>query len=319
MLSPRMVAMVFLVDMMVLGAGVVCSQDYPNRPIRIISNEPGGSNDFSARFIAQGITGPLGQTVIVENRPSRLIGGIASKALPDGYTLVVTSSSLWQRPLLREVDYDPVKDFSPVALVSRAPNLLVVHPSMPANSVKELIALAKAKPGALSYPSGGPGSTQHLTTELFRSMAGGINIVHIPYKGGAGPINGLMGGEVQLSFESTTSVVPYVKSNRLRALAVTSVQSSALMPGLPTVAASLPGFEATSMTAMFAPTKTPVAIISRLNRETVRVLETADAKEKYLNLGAETVGSSPAELAATMKSEMGRMGKVIKDAGIRAE
>ena len=310
-----------MAGLIVLGADAASGQDYPNRPIRMVTTAPGGGNDFAARLIATGMMAGLGQPVIVDNRSSTVVpGDIVSKSPPDGYTILLAASTFTIGPLLiKNSPYDPVKDFAPITLAVSSPNILVVHPSVPANSVKELIALAKAKPGELNYATSGIGSSAHLAAELFKAMAG-VNIVHVPYKG-AGPASiDLVAGQVQLAFGNTTSVMPHVKSGRLRALAVASVQPSALVPGLPTVASSgLPGFESAAMVGILAPARTPAAVIDRLNREIVRVLNLPDVKEKFANVGMETVGSAPAQLGATMKFEIARLGKVIKDAGIRGD
>ena len=236
----------------------------------------------------------------------------------DGYTLVSAGSPIWTLPLLQKMPYDPLRDFAPVSLMARSLNVLVVHPSLPVNSVKELIALAKAKPGALNYASGGTGGTGHLTGELFKSMAG-VNIVHVPYKGAAAAISDLLAGQVQMTFDSPSTVMPLAKAGKLRALAVTSAEPTELVPGLPAVAAFLPGFESVITFGMFAPAKTPAAIIKRLNQEIDRILKTADVKEKFFGRGMEVVHSSPEQFAAIIKSDLAMMGKVIKDAGIKAE
>ena len=304
---------------MALGSGVATGQDYPNKPMHIVTSPPGGANDMQARTIAQGISGPLGQPVVVDNRPTVLTGEVVLKAPPDGYTLLGAASTFIYGHLLGEASYDPVRDFSPIILATMAPTILVVHSSLPVKTVKELIALAKAKPGVLNYGSSGAGASNHLGAELFNAMAG-VKIVRIPYKG-AGPLaNALIGGQVDLALIPPASVLPHIKLGRLRALAVTSPQPSALVPGLPTVAASgLPSFETASLYSILAPAKTPEAIINRLNGEIVKVLRMAATKEKLLNSGIEIVGSSPEELASKMKFEIARMGKVIKDAGIRIE
>ena len=310
----------FLIGLLVLGAGVACGQDYPNRPLRMVAaGTPGSGGDFVARLVAQGLTGSLGQQIIVDNRPAVIAPETVAKATADGYTLLVYSGALWTAPLLEKMPYDPVRDFSLIILVSTSPNILVINPSVAATSVKELIALAKSKPGALNYSSAETGGTAHLGAELFKSMAG-VNIVRIPYKSGALALNDLINGQVQVNFASAGAVAPHLKSGRVRPLAVTSPAPSSLFPGMPTVAASgLPGFESIIRHIMIAPAKTPVAIIKRLNQETVRVLNDADVKEKFFNSGLEVVGSSPEQLAATMKSEMARLGKLIKDANIRAD
>ena len=321
MLNPRFVAWTSLVSAMVLGTGVVCGQDYPNRPIRIFTSEVAGGADAMARLFGEGIAGALGQQVIVENRPSGVIPvETVSKAKPDGYTVLVYGSTVWLLPLMRSnVPYDPVRDLAAISLATSAPNILVVHPSMPINSVKELIALAKAKPGELNYSSAGSGSAIHLAAELFKSMAG-VNIVRVPYKGTAPAINDLIAGFVQLSFPNVGIAAPHVKSGRMRALAVTSAKPSSLFPGLPTIAASgLPGYVSGAPTGVYAPAKTPEAIINRLNQEIVRVINNPKTKERLFKGGTEAIGSSPGEFADFMKSEMARMGKVIRDAGIREE
>ena len=308
----------FSVGLTVFSAGIACAQDYPSKPIRVLTSALGGSSDFAARQIAQGITEGLGQPVIVDNR-GNLSGEIGAKAPPDGYTIVLDSFSFWIAPLVQAASYDPVRDFVAITLVGASPTIVVVHPSVPVTSIRELIALAKAKPGTLNYASSGTGSSQHLAVELFKSMAG-INIVHVPYKGGAALVTAVIGNEVHLTFASTAMATPHINSNRLRALAVTSAEPTALVPGLPTVAASgVPGYEFTSKVAMFAPAKTPRDIINRLNRETVLFLSKPIAKERFFRNGSETFGSSPEELAASVTADIAKWGKVIKDAGIRAE
>ncbi len=320
MLRRRSIAETVLVILTVLGAGTVCGQTYPTKPIRIVTSDPGAGNDFTARLIAQGLTVSLGKQVVVENRPAGVIPGeIVSKARPDGYTLLVYGNNLWIGQLLQNTPYDPVRDFSPITMISRAPNVLVVHPSVPANSVTELLALARSRPGELNYASGSIGSSSHLAAELFKHM-GGVNMTWIPYKGGGPAMTALIGGQVQLSFGTAAAVAPHTKSGRLRALAVTSAQPSALLPGLPTIAASdLPGYESVAIYGIFAPAGTPESLINRLNREIVLVLNGADVKERLFNAGAEIVGGSPQEFAAAIKSDTIRVGKMIKDAGIRVD
>lgn len=302
------------------NSGLGYGQNYPNKSIRIVTSAIGGSTDFVARLIAQGISGPLGQHVIVDNRGSGIITGqLVMQAPPDGYTLLVAGPTFWLAPFLYDgLPWDPVRNFTAITLAASSPNILVVHPSVTANSVKELIALAKSRPGQLNYASAGAGGSPHLSAELFNTMAG-VNLVRVPYKGGGPALNALIAGEVQLQFATATSVTSLVKSGRLRALAVTSAQPSALVPGLPPVAATLPGYESTQMTGMFAPARTPATIISRLNQEVVRYLRTAEAKEKLFNSGTEAIGSLPEDFAITIKSDMARIGNVIKDAGIKAD
>jgi tripartite-type tricarboxylate transporter receptor subunit TctC len=305
---------------LLLGARAVSGQIYPNKPIRIVTSEAGGGNDVQARLIAQGLTRALGEQVIVENRPSGIIPGeIVAKAQPNGYTLLLYNNALWTGPLIQNTPYDAVKDFSPVVAVAKAANVLVVNPALPIHSVAELIALAKAKPGELNYGSSGTGASNHLAGELFRTMAG-INIVRINYKGAGPALTALLAGELQLMFPTAGAVAPYMRAGRVRVLAVTSAEPTALAPGVPTIAASgLPGYESISIYGVFAPARTPRALIDKLNQEIVRLLNRADIREKFFNAGMETMGGSPEQLAATVKSEIARIGKVIKEAGIRSE
>ena len=305
--------------LMVLGAGSGFCQPYPAKPIRVLTAEAGGALDIVARLIAQGISSSLGQNVIVDNRGSTVSIELATMAPHDGHTLLVIGTTFWIGPLLQKTSYDPVRDFSPVSMLTRSPSVLVVHPSLPANSVRELIVWAKAKPGLLNYASTGTGGSIHLATELFKSMAG-VDVVRIPYKGNGPALNALIGGEVQVMFPTAGSVAPHVRSGRLRALAVTGSQPSALAPDLPTVAASgLPGYEAVSILAMFAPANTRAVIVARLHTEIATLLNRTQVKERFFGAGVESVGGSPEQLAATMHSEVVRMGKVIRQAGIRSD
>jgi len=301
---------------MLLFASAACGQEFPTKPIRIVTSAAGGGGDLSTRVIAQGVSGPLGQQVVVDNRA--VIGAeFVAKSPPDGYTLILYGSNIWTAPLLQSTPWDPVRDFSPIMIATNAPNEIVVHPSLPVKNVRELIALAKAKPGSLNYATASTGSSTHLAAELFKSMAG-INIVRINYKGPGAAISDLLSGQVQIMISTAASVSPHVKSGRLRALAVGSPRPSALTPGLPTVAASgLPGYEAESPFGLFAPVKTPASVISRLNQEIAQVLQRAEVKERLFNSGIEPVGSSPEQLAAFVKADMARLGKVIKDNNIR--
>ena len=307
------------VAMTMQGAGVVYGQNYPHKPVRIVTSDAGSGSDFAARLVAQEVTESLGQPVVVDNRSSNIVGGVAAKALPDGYTLLVEGVSLWISPLLQNMPYDPVKDFAPITALSATPWCLVVHPSVQAKSVKELIDLAKARPGEINYASAGIGGGAHLAGELFKSLTG-VNIVHIPFKGSGAAAIGLIGGQVQLMFANPPAVTPHIKTGKLRALAVTSAQPSALFPGLPTVMSSgLPGYEVTVALALFAPAKTPDAIIHRLNQEVVRVIRKPDVKEKFSSIGVETASGSPADLAALIKADLAKWSKLIKQAGIKVE
>ena len=304
------------------GSALVQAQTFPSKPIRIVTAGAGGGSDFTSRQIAQAITGPLGQPVIVDNRPSGVIpGDVVAKSPPDGYSLLATSNTLWLTPFLRSnVPYDPVRDFAPVTWTNSQPIVLVVHPSLPVKNVKELIALAKARPGALNYSTGTAGTIGHLAGELFNVMAG-TKIVRIPYKSGGAETTDLIAGHVQMTFGSSASVLPQVKAGKLKAIAVASPKPTTVVPGVPTITDSgLPGFQTSgTITGIWAPAKTPDAIINRLNQEMVRYLRTPEARERFLSQGAEAVGSSPEEFAAAIKADMAKWGKVIKDANIRDE
>lgn len=304
----------------VMCAHDAIAQEYPVKLVRIITAQAGGGGDLAARLIAQGLSGTLGQQVIVDNRGGFLSIEAVAKALPDGYTLLLYGSSMWIVPLLRnDASWDALKDFAPITMPASSPNLLVIHPSLPAKSVRELIAIAKSRPGQLNYSSGAAGSANQLGAELLKSMAG-VKITQINYKGTAPALNGLLTGEVQLIFVNLATVMSHVKSGRLRALAVTSLQPSALAPGLPTMAMSgLPGYELTSKWGLFAPVGTAPAIINRLHQDMKQILQRQDVKDRLFATGVETVGSSPAELTGAMRSEISRLGKLIKDAGIRVE
>ena len=313
---PHLVTSMFWIGLTAFSAGTVGAQDYPNKPIRIVTGSVGGGSDTAARQIAQGISGSLGQSMIIENRPSIVASEVVAKAAPDGYTLLLGGSGVWLTAVWQKTNYDAINDFAPLTAISREINMVAVHPSLPAKSVKELIALAKAKSGELNY-SASLGSGR-LATELFRSMAG-INLQHVPYKGAGPAIAALVGGEVHLTINELGLMAPHVKSGKLRALAVTSATQSALAPGVPTVAASVPGYEWVGITHLMVPAKTPPAIVTRLHQEVVRYLSRPEVKERFLSGGTEIVASSPEELTAIMKSEITKTAKLIKDAGIRME
>ena len=312
MRMPHFIVEIMSVGLFFMVAGAACGQAYPAKAVRIVTSEAGGGSDFAARLMASRLAEYLGQPVIIDNRGAAVSGELVAKAPPDGYTVILAGPILWLAPYLRDdVPYDPVRDFSPVSLTQTSPNILVVHPSLPVTSVKELIALAKARPGALNYSSGLKGTPQHLTGELFKSMAK-VSIEVITYRGAGPAINALISGEVQLMFPTPGSVAQHVKSGRLRALAVTSAKPSELLPGLPPVSAAVPGYESITIGAILAPANTPAAIIGRLHQEFVRVLNRPDVKEQFLKTGVEPVGSSPEQLAATLKSEMTKWGNLIK-------
>lgn len=303
-----------------LGAAAApAAESWPTHPLRIVTSEPGGGSDFTARVVAQGLTASLGQQVVVDNRAGTITAAqIMSRAAADGYTLLSYNNSLWTLPLLQPVFYDVLRDFIPITLATRSPNILVTHPSVPVTTVRELVAYAKANPHALNYASGTVGSTNHLAAELFKALAG-VPIARIGYKGSGYAVNDLIGGQVQLMFATSGSIAPHVKSGRLRALAVTSAQPSALAPGLPTIAASVPGYEAVTLYGLYAPAKTPAAIIERLQREAARYLQTPVISDRLSGAGVEAVGDAPAAFAAAIRADIARLSKVIKDAGIHAE
>jgi tripartite-type tricarboxylate transporter receptor subunit TctC len=258
--------------------------------------------------------------VVTNHGAGTFAAEIVAKAPPDGYSVLLYGSNVWLSPFLRDdVPWDPIKSFSPVTLATKGPNLLVVHPALPVRSVKELIALAKSRPGALNYASGSTGSSPHLAAELFKAHAH-VDIVRISYRGNALAYADVLRGEVPLIFPTAASVAPHLKSGRLRALAVTTKERSRLFPGLPTVAeGGLPNYEAATLVGVFVPARTPAAVIARLNRELASVLSMPEIQARFTASGVETVGSTPEEFAETIKSEMARLGSVIKAAGIRDE
>ncbi|HUP93479.1 MAG TPA: tripartite tricarboxylate transporter substrate binding protein [Burkholderiales bacterium] len=307
-----------------MAAASASAQDkYPSRAVRlIVPFAPGGGADISGRTIAARLTERFGQQVIVDNRPGA--GGnvgveLASKSPPDGYTLLLVSSSYGANPSLYKLSFDPVNGFEPITLVSQQPFILVVHPSLPARSVKELIALAKAKPGSLNYASSGAGGIVHLGTEYFKSVAG-IDIVHIPYKGGNTAHNDLVAGFVQVYFGTILSTLPVVKSGKVRALAVSTDRRNAALPDIPTVAeAGLPGFSFGGWYALLAPAKTPKEITTLLNREVVALLQAADVKERLAAEGSTVVASTPEQLRQHLQRDIAKWQKVVKTANIRLD
>lgn len=260
MLRKCTVVLIASIMMMALCVDAAHSQAYPRKPIRVVTSDAGGGNDFAARLVSPGLQAALGQPVIVENRGGgggSIAANTVAKAAPDGHTLLCYASNIWVIPFLRDdCPYDPVKDFIPLSLLATSPSVLVVHPSVKANSVKELIALAKASPGKLNYATGGTGATTHIAGELFKSMAG-VDIVRVNYKSNGPAVIELMAGQTQLMFATAASVVTQIKAGKLKALAVTSHEPSDMFPGLPPVAADLPGFESVSLYGMFAPARPP--------------------------------------------------------------
>lgn len=299
-----------------VAATAAGAQNYPAKPVRIVTSEIGSANDLVARIVAQGLTAAFGQQVIVDNRGGIAIE-IAARAPADGYTLLFFGSAVWTSPFMRDnLPWDPIRDFAAITVAVNAPNVLVVHPSLAVKSAAELIALAKAKPGQLNYGAGTIGASPHLSAELFKAMAG-VNILRVPFKGTGPAVSGLIGGQVQLMFAGSGSVSTHVRSGRLRALAVTSLQPSALMPGVPLLANDVPGFEVGSMIGFFAPAKISAAMVQLLNREMIRVLRQPDVAERLFGAGVEVVASTPVEFSARIKAEMAKWGKLIKDSRLR--
>jgi tripartite-type tricarboxylate transporter receptor subunit TctC len=300
------------------------SGNYPERPIRFIAaNAPGGGLDITARAIAPKLSAAFGQQVIVDNRAGAagsIASDIVAKSTPDGYTIMVASLGglAVNTNLYKGLTYHPLRDLAPVTWATSGSNVLVVHPSVPAKSVQELIALAKSQPGKLSYGSSGAGNAGHLAGELFNGMAG-IKMVHIPYKGGAPAMIDLLAGQIQLIFSSAPTAVPQVKAGKIRGLAVTTARRSLILPELPTIAeAGLPGFEADNWYGVVTTMKTPRAVIDRLNAEIVRALHAPDVKQLLFTQGLEVRTSTSQEFGTYMKSEFDKWAKVIRDAGIVA-
>ncbi len=299
------------------------TQDYPTRPIRIVvPGSAGSANDFTARAIAQRFTDAWGQQMVIDNRSGA--GGviaheIAAKANADGYTLIFsTSAGLVINPLLFKVPYDSFRDLAPVSMGSINPQMLFAHPSVPANTVPELIALAKQKPGQLNCASAGTGTPNHLGCELLKSMAG-INFVHVPYKGATPGFTDVVAGQMHFMFNSIPAVLPMVKSGKLRALGVGGPKRSPAAPTVPAIAETLPGFECVNWYAMLAPAGTPAAIISKINGEMVKMIADPPFAQRLLDMGSEPLSSTPAGLADHMRKESDRWARVIKSAGIKIE
>lgn len=297
--------------------------NYPNKPIRfIVTYPPGGGNDIIARLVAQKLSESMGQPVQVDNRAGAggTIGtAAAAKSPADGYTIVLVSPPFVMAPsLYPNLPYDTIKDLTPVTVIGAVPNVLVAHPSVPAKSVAELIAYARAKPMALSAATLGSATTQHLAAAMFNSMSK-TDILLVPYKGSAPGMNDLLGGQVQMMFNAMPSTLAHIKSGQLRALGVTSLKRSPLAPDVPTVAETLPGFEISTWYGVLAPAGTPEAIIARLNREIIHVAQLPDIKKKLEDMGVELQLSTPAAFGALIKSEMAKWAEVIRVTGVKAE
>ena len=299
-------------------SGAAAAQEFPSKPIRVIAAASGGNADVLARFLQVGLSAGLGQQVVIDNRGA-IAPAVVAKAPPDGYTLLMTGSSVWLLPLLKpSVPWD-VKEFAPITLATSSPSLLVVHPSVPVKTVRQLITLAKSRPGEINFAAGTLGATPHLAGELFKHMAG-VNIVRVGYKGTGPGVIATMAGEVHMMFPGAPAAIPYVKQGRLRAIAVCSAEPSPFAPGVPTVTASgLPGFESMSPQGIFAPAATPPAIVMRLNQEIAKALNSEDVKQKLFNAGSQVVTNSPEAFNVSMRNDMDRITKLVKAAGLIAE
>jgi len=300
------------------------AQDYPTKPIRlVVPYSPGGPVDIVGRLTALKLTDAFTQQVIVDNRAGgggNIAVEIVAKSAPDGYTLLMgaNGTNAINPSLYPRLAVDTAKDLAPIGMVASSPMILVTHPSVPANSVRELVALARARPGAINFASSGSGSTAHLSSELFKSMTG-INIVHVPYKGAGPALTDLVGGQVQIMFTGISSTLPYVRSGRLKPLAVSSEKRAPLLPEVPAVNEEIAGYEVLTWYGVFAPAQLPKPIIGKLNLTLAKIFATADARQRLAALGAEPVTMSPAQFALAVRRETEKWAKVIKESGTRPE
>ena len=322
-----MLSVIHVVSILALlfAAHTVLGQAYPGKPIRMVVPfaAGAGSNDIMARLIAQKLSESFGQQVVVDNRPgaSGIIGcDIVAKAQPDGYTVLMMSLTLAVNPsLFKKLPFDSERDLAPVTMVASAPLMLVMHPSVPAKSVAELIAYAKANPNKLNFGSGGPGATPHLAGEMFKMFAG-VQMTHVPYKGGAPALADLVGGQIQLMLENIPGTLPFAKAGKLRALAVTDKKRSPVVPDLPTLdEAGLKGYELVGWNGLFLPRNTAKPVVTKLYSESRQALLLPDIKERLAQMGAEGVGNTPEQFTAFIKAEIAKWGKVVKAAGIQVE
>ncbi len=317
------VALTLGCSVQVLAQSSPTPTDYPNRPVRIIVGlAPGGAIDTIARSMSGVLASRLGQPVIVENRPGagEAIGSeLTARATPDGYTVFMASAAVVVNPLLNKVRYDPIKDLAPITQITRQPYVMVVHPSVPAQSAKELLPWIKANPGKVNYASSGSGSLMHLTGEMFKSAAG-VTMTHVPYKGMALAYPDLIAGQVQVGFPAIITALPHLKSGKLRALGVTGTTRVASLPGVPTLIESgVPGFVVEQWYGLYAPAGTPSAIIARLHKEFTAVIKDPDTVARMTATGSEAVGNSTAEFAAHVRAESQRWSKIIREAGIKLQ
>jgi tripartite-type tricarboxylate transporter receptor subunit TctC len=304
-------------------ASTAAGQAYPNRPIRmLVGYPPGGPADVTARLVAPPLSEALGQQIVIDNRSGA--GGTVSattlaRAEPDGYTIAIAANGeMAISPNLRKVPYDPLKDFAPVSRIGANQLALVIHPAVAAKSVSDLVALAKAKPGAVNFASAGNGSTAHLAGELFKSLAA-IDIVHVPYKGAGPAMTDLIGGQVQMLITGYPGALPHIKSGRLRALGVTGGKRLTAAPDLPTIGETVKGYEVTSSYGVLLPARAPQSIVSRLHREIAAIVKKPDVQEKLIALGFEPEGNTPQEYAAQLKAELAKWGRVVKVAKVQTD
>jgi tripartite-type tricarboxylate transporter receptor subunit TctC len=301
------------------------AQGFPEKPVRfVVGFTPGGPSDILARALGQKLAERWNQQVVIENRPGaggNVAAEVVARSAADGYTWLLGNNSILatNQTLYRSLPYDPVKDFAPVSLVAVQPNILVVNPQVPANSVAELIALAKKNPGKLNYASSGAGAAAHLAGELFKTMAG-VDLVHVPYKGAQPALTDVIAGQVQVMFATSASVIPFIKAGKLRGLAVTTARRSPSVPDLPTVSeAGVAGFEAITWHGVVVPAATPTPLVERLNRDIVSVLSLPDLRERLAALGAEVLAGTPREFADYIAAEIPKWSKVVRDSGARIE
>jgi len=314
-----------VVLVLALSAAVVRAAGFPEKPVHfIVGFTPGGPSDIIARALGQKLSERWPQQVVIENRPGaggNIAAEAAARSVPDGYTWLLGNNSILatNQSLYRTLAFDPQRDFAPVALVAVQPNILVVNPAVPATTVKELIALARSRPGQLNYASSGAGAAAHLAAALFCAMAG-VEMVHVPYKGAQPALTDVIAGQAQLMFATSASAIPYIKAGRLRALAVTTSQRSSGVPDLPTVSeAGLPGFEATTWHGVVVPRATPAPLVARLNADILQALRSRDLRERLESLGAELAPGSPQDFADYIAREIPKWAKVVQDSGARAD
>lgn len=299
------------------------AQPYPYRPIRLVVGfQAGGGVDMSARTVGQPLSASLGQSVVVDNKPGaagNIAAALVAKATPDGYTLLMANSTIASPTLFKSLPFDVRKDLDPVSLVAIGPSVLVVHPAVPARNVKDLIALAKAKPKQLTYGSGGIGNVTHLEMEIMNAMVG-VQMTHVPFKGSAPSLVALVSGEVQAVFSSIPSALGQIRAGRIRPLGVSIMKRSSALPDVPTIHESgVPGFDAASWYAVFAPARTPKAVVTLLSKEIVRIMNTPDVRQRFANDGFEPAGTSPAETAKFLRLELAKWARAVETAGIRPE